>query len=150
MYLILLTSAVGFLALLVVSYLAWSILKEPVGTPEMKAGADAIELGAKAFLKRQYRTIAIVASLVAIPISIFYRDPRVVISFIIGTTMSLVAAYIGMRIAVKTNVRTTNAAAKSGAKAFVLAFRGGGVMGLLVTGLSLLGVSPLLYISGAP
>ncbi len=54
MDLILLTSSVGLLALLVVSYLAWSILKEPVGTPEMKAVADAIELGAKAFLKRQY------------------------------------------------------------------------------------------------
>jgi K(+)-stimulated pyrophosphate-energized sodium pump len=146
MDLILLTSSVGILALLVVSYLAWSILKEPVGTPEMKAVADAIELGAKAFLKRQYRTIAIVASIVVIPLGFFYRDPRVVISFIIGTTMSLVAAYIGMRIAVKTNVRTTNAATQSGAKAFAIAFRGGGVMGLLVTGLSLLGVSLLMYI----
>ncbi|MCX6654538.1 MAG: sodium/proton-translocating pyrophosphatase, partial [Candidatus Bathyarchaeota archaeon] len=86
----------------------------------------------------------------AIPIGIFYRDPRVVVSFIIGTTMSLVAAYIGMRIAVKTNVRTTNAANTSGAKAFVVAFRGGGVMGLLVTGLSLIGVSLLMYIYGDP
>jgi len=146
MDLILLTSSVGILALFVVSYLAWSILKEPVGTPEMKAVADAIELGAKAFLKRQYRTIAIVASIVVIPLGFFYRDPRVVISFIIGTAMSLVAAYIGMRIAVKTNVRTTNAATQSGAKAFTIAFRGGGVMGLLVTGLSLLGVSLLMYI----
>ncbi len=150
MDLILLTSSVGLLALLVVSYLAWSILKEPVGTPEMKAVADAIELGAKAFLRRQYRTIAIVAALVSIPIGIFYRDPRVVVSFIIGTTMSLVAAYIGMRIAVKTNVRTTNAARTSGAKAFVIAFRGGGVMGLLVTGLSLLGVGLLMYVYGDP
>ncbi|MCX6649434.1 MAG: sodium-translocating pyrophosphatase [Candidatus Bathyarchaeota archaeon] len=146
MDLILLTSSVGFLALLVVSYLVWSILKEPVGTPEMKAVADAIEVGAKAFLKRQYRTIAIVAALVCIPLGLFYRDPRVVVSFIIGTTMSLVAAYIGMRVAVKTNVRTTNAARTSGAKAFAVAFRGGGVMGLLVTGLSLIGVSLLMFI----
>jgi K(+)-stimulated pyrophosphate-energized sodium pump len=145
MDLILLTSAVGALSLLVVSYLVWSILKEPVGTPEMKEVADAIELGAKAFLKRQYMNIAIVAILIAIPIGIFYGDPRVVVSFIIGTTMSLVAAYIGMRVAVKTNVRTTNAATVSGSKAFRVAFRGGGVMGLLVTGLSLLGVSLLMY-----
>jgi K(+)-stimulated pyrophosphate-energized sodium pump len=146
MDLILLTSAAGLLALVVVSYLIWSILQEPVGTPEMKAVADAIEIGAKAFLKRQYRTIAIVAALVSIPLGYFYRDPRVVVSFIIGTAMSLVAAYIGMRVAVKTNVRTTNAARVSAAKAFVIAFRGGGVMGLLVTGLSLIGVSLLMYI----
>jgi K(+)-stimulated pyrophosphate-energized sodium pump len=150
MDLILLTSSVGLLALLVVNYLAWSILREPVGTPEMKAVADAIELGAKAFLKRQYRTIAIVAALASIPIGLFYRDPRVVVSFVVGTTMSLLGAYVGMRVAVKTNVRTTNAARTSGAKAFVVAFRGGGVMGLLVTGLSLLGVSLLIHFYGDP
>jgi len=150
MDLFIVTFAVGIIALLVVSYLTWWILKEPVGTPEMAAIAEAIEEGAKAFLKRQYMTIAIVASIVAIPIGFFYGDPRVVVSFIVGTTLSLFGAYIGMRVAVKANVRTTNAARTSGAKAFVVAFRGGGVMGLLVTGLSLTGVSALMWLYGDP
>ena len=140
----------GLLALLVVTYLAWSVIKEPIGTPEMATIASAIEDGAKAFLKRQYRTIAIVGALVAIVVGVVYKDPRVVLAFIFGTTTSLLAAYIGMRIAVKANVRTTNAARISGAKAFALAFRGGGVMGLLVTGLSLTGVSLLIWIYGDP
>jgi K(+)-stimulated pyrophosphate-energized sodium pump len=150
MDLFIVTFIVGIIALFAVSYLTWWILKEPIGTPEMAAIAEAIEEGAKAFLKRQYMTIAIVASIVAIPIGFFYGDPRVVVSFIVGTTLSLLGAYIGMRVAVKANVRTTNAAMTSSAKAFVVAFRGGGVMGLLVTGLSLTGVSALMWLYGDP
>jgi K(+)-stimulated pyrophosphate-energized sodium pump len=136
--------------LLVVAYLIWSILKEPKGTPEMVGVADAIEEGAKAFIKRQYRTIAIVSALITIPIGYYYRDPRVVVAFAAGVGLSMLAAYVGMRVAVKANVRTANAARTSSARAFMIAFRGGGVMGLLVTGLSLVGVSFLLIIFGDP
>jgi K(+)-stimulated pyrophosphate-energized sodium pump len=150
MDLLLLALSVGLLSMLVVAYLAWSILREPRGTPEMVGVADAIEEGAKAFISRQYKTIAVVAALASIPIGYYYRDPRVVVAFAAGVGLSMLAAYVGMRVAVKANVRTANAARTSGAKAFVIAFRGGGVMGLLVTGLSLIGVSTLLILFGDP
>ena len=150
MDLILLALSVGLTSMLVVAYLIWSILKEPKGTPEMVGVADAIEEGAKAFIKRQYRTIAIVSALITIPIGYYYRDPRVVVAFAAGVGLSMLAAYVGMRVAVKANVRTANAARTSSARAFMIAFRGGGVMGLLVTGLSLVGVSSLLIIFGDP
>ena len=150
MDLILLALSVGLLSMLVVAYLIWSILREHKGTPEMVGVADAIEEGAKAFIKRQYRTIAIVSALITIPIGYYYRDPRVVVAFAAGVGLSMLAAYVGMRVAVKANVRTANAARTSSARAFMIAFRGGGVMGLLVTGLSLVGVSSLLIIFGDP
>jgi K(+)-stimulated pyrophosphate-energized sodium pump len=150
MDLLLLALSVGLLSMLVVAYLTWSILREPKGTPEMVGVADAIEEGAKAFIKRQYRTIAVVSALITLPIGYYYRDPRVVVAFAAGVSLSMLAAYVGMRVAVKANVRTTNAARTSSARAFMIAFRGGGVMGLLVTGLSLVGVSSLLIIFGDP
>jgi K(+)-stimulated pyrophosphate-energized sodium pump len=150
MDLILIAFAVGILALISVAYLSWHIIREPAGTPEMQEIASAIEEGAKAFLRRQYTTITIVCIFLVIPLWLFYKDPRVVLSFITGTTLSLLSAYIGMRIAVKANVRTAYAAQTSGTRAFAIAFRGGGVMGLLVTGLSLTGVSLLTWLWGDP
>jgi len=150
MDLTLLALAVGILAMLVVAYLAWSIGREPVGTPQMKQIADSIEEGAKAFIKRQYTAIAVAAAFAVIPMEFFFRDARIVGGFVFGASLSLLAAYIGMRVAVKANVRTTNAARSSSAKAFRIAFRGGGVMGLSVTGLSLIGVSILLRLYGEP
>jgi K(+)-stimulated pyrophosphate-energized sodium pump len=150
MDLLLLALSVGLLSMLVVAYLIWSILREPKGTPEMVGVADAIEEGAKAFIKRQYRTIAVVSALATIPIGFYYRDPRVVVAFAAGVALSMLAAYVGMRVAVKANVRTANAVRTSAARAFMIAFRGGGVMGLLVTGLSLIGVSSLLWLFGDP
>jgi K(+)-stimulated pyrophosphate-energized sodium pump len=110
----------------------------------MEKIADYIEEGAKAFIKRQYRTIGIFAVISLVPIAIVFQDVRVAVAFAFGTFLSLLAAYIGLRIAVKANVRTANAARTSSAKAFTLAFRGGAVMGLSVVGLSLIGVT-LLY-----
>jgi len=141
---------VGVLAMLVVAILAWSILREPRGQRQMEKIADYIEEGAKAFIKRQYQTIGIFATLSLIPIAIFFRDLRVAIAFAFGASLSLLAAYIGLRIAVKANIRTANAARTSPAKAFTLAFRGGAVMGLSVVGLSLLGVSLLFYLYQDP
>jgi len=137
--------AVGALAMLVVAYIAWSISREPVGTPQMNEIAGFIEEGAKVFIKRQYRTIAIFALSTLIPLAIFLKDVRVIIAFVLGASLSLLAAYIGLRVAVKANVRTANAARTSSAKAFTLAFKGGAVMGLSVVGLSLVGVSILFW-----
>jgi len=141
----LLALTVGAFAMLVVAYLAWSILREPVGPRQMEKIAGYIEEGAKTFIKRQYRIITIFVALTLIPLAIFFKDVRVVIAFVFGTSLSLLAAYIGLRVAVKANVRTANAARTSSTKAFTLAFRGGAVMGLSVVGLSIIGVSLLFW-----
>jgi len=137
--------AVGMLAMLVVVVLAWSILREPVGPRQMEKVAGFIEEGAKAFIKRQYATIGVFAALSLIPLAIFFRDVRVAVAFVFGAALSLLAAYIGLRVAVKAGVRTANASRASKTKPFTLAFRGGAVMGLSVVGLSLLGVSLLFW-----
>lgn len=142
--------SVGVLAMFVVAYLAWSIGKEDAGTPRMDEIADYIQEGANAFIKRQYKTITIFVALIAVPLAFFFKDVRVVIAFVLGASMSLLAAYIGLRVALKANVRTANAARTSSAKAFTLAFRGGSVMGLSVVGLSLIGISLLLWLYKDP
>jgi K(+)-stimulated pyrophosphate-energized sodium pump len=142
--------AVGVLAMSVVAYLAWSIGKEDAGTPRMNAIAGYIEEGARAFIKRQYKTITIFVALITIPLAFFFKDVRVVIAFVFGSFLSLLAAYIGLRVAVKANVRTANAARTSSTKAFTLAFRGGAVMGLSVVGLSLIGISLLFWLYQDP
>ncbi len=136
--------SVGALAMLVVAYLAWSIVREPVGTRQMEKIAGYIEEGVNAFIKRQYGTIAVFVGVMLVPLTVFFKDVRVVLAFVFGAALSLLAAYIGVRVAIKTNARTANIARVSSTKAFTLAFRGGGVMGLSVVGLSLIGVS-LLY-----
>ena len=136
----------GAAAMSAVAYLTWSIYRVDPGTPEMREVARYIRNGAKTFLKRQYRTILLFVALLSLPIAIVFHSVEVVISFYAGAALSLLAAYIGMNIAVRANVRTTKAALESSAKAFTLAFRGGAVMGLSVVGLSLLGIS-LLYLA---
>lgn len=150
MDLLLFTLAIGLLALLFVAYFSYTIIKQPTGNEAMQNVAEAIETGAKAFLKRQYGTITVVSIITSVILYFFYHDFRIISGFYAGAALSLIAAYIGMRVAVKTNVRTTNAARESGAKAFALAFRGGGVMGLLVTGLSLTGISLLMMVFRDP
>jgi K(+)-stimulated pyrophosphate-energized sodium pump len=136
----------GASAMAIVAYLTWSIQRQSPGTPEMRDVARYIRNGAKTFLKRQYRTILLFVALLSLPIAIIFHSVEVVISFYAGASLSLVAAYIGMNVAVRANVRTTRAALESSARAFTLAFRGGAVMGLSVVGLSLLGIS-VLYLA---
>jgi len=138
--------ATGALAMAIVAYLTWAIQREDPGTPEMRNVARYIRNGAKTFLKRQYRTILLFVAFLSLPIAIFFQSVEVVLSFYAGASLSLLAAYIGMNVAVRANVRTTKAALTSSAKAFTLAFRGGAVMGLSVVGLSLIGIS-LLYLA---
>lgn len=135
----------GASAMLIVAYLTWSIYREDPGTPQMRKVARYIRNGSKTFLKRQYKTILFLIILLSFPIGAVFRSIEIVLSFICGALLSLIAAYIGMNIAVRANVRTANAAATSPTKAFTLAFRGGAVMGLSVVGLSLIGIS-ILYI----
>jgi K(+)-stimulated pyrophosphate-energized sodium pump len=138
----------GAVAMVIVAYLTLWIYREDPGTPEMREVARYIRNGAKTFLKRQYRTILLFVAVLSLPIALVFRSIEVVVSFYGGAALSLVAAYIGMNVAVRANVRTARAALENHARAFTIAFRGGSVMGLSVVGLSLLGISVLYLLYG--
>jgi K(+)-stimulated pyrophosphate-energized sodium pump len=135
---------IGILAVLVVVYLTTVVLRESVGTPRMTQIADYIRIGTKAYLGRQFRTIAWFMPALALLMS-YFLGWKTAVTFIFGALLSLLVAYIGMNVAVRANVRTANAARKSSSRALRIAFMGGGVMGLCVTGLSLIGLY-LLYL----
>jgi K(+)-stimulated pyrophosphate-energized sodium pump len=148
MNLIYVALVVGSFAMLAVAYLAWSIRREPVKNTRMAEVAGYIRTATRAFIKRQYRTIAVFIALVLIPLSVF--EWRVAVAFVFGAFLSLLAAFIGLCVAVEANVRSAGAAESSLAKAFALAFSGGAVMGLSVVGLSLLGVGTLYLFYKSP
>jgi K(+)-stimulated pyrophosphate-energized sodium pump len=124
---------------------AW-VLRQPQGTERMREIAAAVQEGAAAYLRRQYTTIAAVAVVVFLAIGIAGQWQselgwKVAIGFLIGAVLSAVTGFIGMGVAVRSNVRTAEAA-KSGVKpALSIAFKGGTVTGILVVGLGLLGVA---------
>jgi K(+)-stimulated pyrophosphate-energized sodium pump len=120
-------------------YLIRSIVSAPSGNERMKQIAAAIEEGAKAYLGRQVRTIALIAVVIAMLVAIF-KDVPTSLGFVLGAVCSLAAGFIGMRIAVIANVRTAQGATESRRKALAAAFNGGAVTGLLVVGLALLSV----------
>ena len=127
-------------AILFAAFLTYKIYKKPSGDKAMREIAEAIQLGAKTYLNRQYRAIAVVAVVIAVIVG-FFISLTTMAGFIVGAIASAIAGYIGMNVAVRANVRTTEAA-KSGMKeAFNIAFQGGAVTGLLVVGLALLSVA---------
>lgn len=120
------------------------VLKQPAGDDRMQSIARAIEDGAKAFLSRQYKTIAYVAVVVFVLLGIGI-DWVTAFGFLVGAFLSGLAGTIGMLISVKANVRTAEAAKKGFNAALDVAVKGGSVTGLLVSGLGLLGVSAFYY-----
>ena len=116
------------------------VLRAPAGNERMRQISAAVQEGAKAYLNRQVVTISAIAVIIFILLFIF-KDHLTAIGFIVGAFCSLSAGFIGMRVAVIANVRTTQAASVARTNALRMAFNGGAVTGLLVVGLALLAVS---------
>src|SRR5215469_6193268 len=147
------TGVIGLLAALL---FARGVLGSDAGTPEMQRISNAIREGAEAFMKRQYGTIALIAIGLAVVLFIGYRlsdftapyANKVVISFLIGAACSALSGQTGMWVSIRSNIRTAAAARTSMGKALQIALRGGAVTGLIVVGLSLLGVGVLFLAFG--
>jgi K(+)-stimulated pyrophosphate-energized sodium pump len=144
--------------------LARNVLRRDAGTPKMKEIGDMIFEGAWAFLKRQYSTIGILALVVAVIIGVlvallggqkgiegmtpFGIGWRTSVAFLVGALCSGVSGFVGMYIAVKSNVRCAAGAQKSLTEAVTVALRGGAVSGFLITALSLIGVTAIFFAFG--
>lgn len=140
----------GVLALLYTFWKSSWVSKQEVGTDRMAGIAKNITDGAMAFLKAEYKVLAIFVVAVAILLGVSGNregtSPLIAVSFILGAICSALAGYIGMIVATKANVRTTNAARGSLGKALEVAFAGGSVMGLGVVGLGVLGLGVLFLL----
>ncbi|MCR4261154.1 MAG: sodium-translocating pyrophosphatase [Candidatus Colwellbacteria bacterium] len=127
-------------AIIFAVFLIFKIYRYPSGDEKMTEIAQAIQIGAKTYLNRQYKTVAVVAVVAAALIG-YFINLTTMAGFIVGAVASGLAGYIGMSVAVRANVRTTEAAKDGISKAFNVAFHGGSVTGLLVVGMALLSVA---------
>src|SRR5262245_29653059 len=147
---------ISFLSLGVAAWLTAQVMRKDTGEPEMRRISDAIRMGAEAFLRRQNKTIAVLALITALAIFILYSLVKknaqegiyTALSFLSGAFFSGLAGFIGMYVSIRTNIRTASASRRSLNDALVTALRGGAVSGLTVVALSLLGVGGLFIAMG--
>jgi K(+)-stimulated pyrophosphate-energized sodium pump len=128
-------------------FLIFAVMRHSAGNEKMREISAAVQEGAKAYLNRQVKTISVIAVIIFILLFIF-KDHTTATGFVIGAFCSLAAGFIGMRVAVLANVRTTQAASVTRTAALRIAFNGGAVTGLLVVGLALLAVSIFYTVAG--
>ncbi len=142
----------GILALLYTLFKSAWVTKQDAGTDKMKSIANHISEGAMAFLKAEYKVLSIfvisVAILLAVSANAEESSPMIAVSFLVGAICSGLAGFIGLKVATRANVRTTNAARVGLGNALEIAFAGGSVMGLAVVGLGVLGLGSLFAIYG--
>ncbi len=146
----------GIVAMLFAAIFARDVLGRDKGTSAMQEVADAIFVGAMAFLNRQYRTIGVLAVVAGVLIGLLLgvlsgnaeTGWRTSVAFLVGAACSAVSGFIGMYIAVQANLRTASAATRSLKEAITVSLRGGAVSGLLVVALSLLGVLGIFWAYG--
>jgi K(+)-stimulated pyrophosphate-energized sodium pump len=143
--------ALGVLGLIVMAIKSAWVSKQDAGNDRMKEIAGYVAEGAMAFLKAEYRILAIYVVIAGIGLGILSQSVEtshwlIVVAFVIGAFFSALAGFFGMRIATKANVRTTQAARTSLSQALKVSFTGGAVMGLGVAGLAVLGLSMLFII----
>ncbi|MEE9437643.1 MAG: sodium-translocating pyrophosphatase [Saprospiraceae bacterium] len=140
----------GVLALLYTFWKSGWVSKQDAGSDKMKRIANDISDGAMSFLKAEYKVLTyfviIVAILLYVSSTYSGASPLVVLSFVLGAICSALAGYIGMKVATRANVRTTQAAKTSLGRALEVAFGGGAVMGMGVVGLGVLGLGTLFLI----
>ena len=134
----------GLIALAYGYFTGKNILNLSPGNLKMQEIASAIQVGAKAYLNRQYKTIAIVGLVVLVIISVAF-SPLVGLGYIIGAALSGIAGYVGMLISVQANVRTAEASRKGLSQGLAVAFKSGAVTGMLVAGLALLSITVYYY-----
>jgi K(+)-stimulated pyrophosphate-energized sodium pump len=153
---------IGVLGLLFALYLIRDVLRRDTGTEKMQEISNAIKQGAEAFLRRQNKTIVFLAIALALLIYILYvfarpvteHDPAsrsmlalwTTLSFVLGAACSVAAGYMGMWVAIRSNIRTAAAARHEMNAALLTALRGGAVSGFFVVAMSLLGVAGLFSV----
>ena len=140
---------VGVLALLFAAYKAGFVSRQDAGNERMKEISSYISEGAMAFLTREYKALVVFVVVLAIILAVGLKSIPTAICFVVGAIFSVAAGYVGMKVATKANVRTTNAAWKGGlGKALDVAFSGGVVMGMCVVGLGIIGISCAYFLTG--
>ena len=151
----------ALISILVGFYFLRYINKQDSGNEKMKEISGLIKDGASAFLKREYKTLAVFVAIVSVPIVLFLPNPiwatsdplknvEMVLAYIFGSSCSALAGYMGLNVATKANAKVANAAQHGLNKAFPVGFRGGAVMGFAVVGVGLLGVSIVYFVTGDP